>query len=199
MDPIVNLYYQPFPGRGTLWANNKIIVVPPGWNGGKYSGWNLFWYPLEEEREKINFSKEKDLKDFLTLFYDKEINLEHPKQVVDRPQDPSSLPGWSPVTSEEIDNLFITTRETGVDSPFFKKFQEYQKQNSPAARYGRTTKSKLAQKRYRNTEGAKDKVRIRKETSKELEKVLATMVAGNLDPETLSKFTSLVQGDKDDI
>ena len=172
MPDTVILYYQPFPGRGTLWSNNRIIVVPPGWNGGKYLGWNLFWYPVEGQREKLSFQKDKDLRDFLTLFYEASIQLENPKSILERPSDPTTLPAWGPVTSDLVDTLFIETPDTEENSPFVVKFIEYQRQNTPAARYAQTAKGKLTQKKYRQGTKSKEGIDRRKKHKQRLQEEL---------------------------
>lgn len=173
----VTLYHGAFPGKGVAWANNQIVVVPPGWNLGQNGVsklttlWVLFWYSDESVNdpplEILEFLKVRDLFDFVYLTYEVMVKLEHSPDVPNRPDDPSSLPGWIDYNDEWIDEAFSTAQETEVTNPYFEEFLNFKKKNTSAAKYGRSEKGKLSQKKWRQSDGAKEQAKVRADGKKE--------------------------------
>ena len=173
----VTLYHSAFPGKGIAWANNQLVVVPPGWNLGKNGAsklttlWVLFWYSDDTVKdpplEIIEFLKVRDLFDFVYLSYEVMVNLEHSPDVPKRPDDPTSLPGWIEYDDEWIDDAFTKAQETDPENPYLLEFLNFKKKNTSAAKYGRSEKGKLAQKKWRQSDSAREQAKVRADEKKE--------------------------------
>ena len=172
----VTLYHGAFPGKGIAWANNQLVVVPPGWNTGKNGTnrititWTLFWYPDDTTDspplEKVEFYKPKELFDFIYLSYEVTVKLEHSPDIPNRPADPTTLPGWMDISHTWIDKAFEEAIETDLENPYLVEFAKFRRKNTSAAKYARSEKGKLTQKIYRQSDGGKEQAKVRSNDKK---------------------------------
>ena len=159
----VKLYYSAFPGKGIAWGNDQMVIVPSGWNmldSGKRhitTNWTLFWYPNSQDQlEKVSFFKIAYVSDFIYLTYERRLRLEGSSEIQNRPKDLEALPGWIDLTRDWIDESFTSALDTEPDNSYIVAFQEFQTKNTSAAKYARSEKGKLTQKKYRQTDKAKE-------------------------------------------
>jgi len=166
----VIVYHTAFPGKGIGWANDQIAIIPAGWMIDKHptTHWTFFWYPDQVSEnpllERINFFKLQDLMAFVRLTYKAVLDMETPIEKQKRPRDPEELPGWISLDTEWVDKAFETAIETDHENEYIVEFLKVQKQSTPAAKYGRSEKGKLAQKKYRQSDTGKERSEERKET-----------------------------------
>lgn len=173
------LYHYSFKGRGLAWANNTMSVISPAWNsleGQEHSkGWTLIWSPNGDGKmEKINFSKTRGILDFVYLTYEVTVELEFSLDAVKRTdlensdEESGEYPGLvEGLTADYFDIQLSEAVETADDNLYLVEFEKFQKQNTPAAKYARTEKGKLARKKWRQSPLAVEGAKKRREDKKE--------------------------------
>lgn len=161
----VLVYHTAFPGKGIGWANDQIAIIPAGWmiDNHPTTHWTFFWYPDQDSKdpplERINFFKLKDLMNFVKITYEALLDMETPIEKQDRPkvqEEVEAMPGWMTLTSNWVDQAFEKAIETDHENEYIAEFLKLQKKSTPAAKYGRSEKGKLSQKKYRQSETGKD-------------------------------------------
>ena len=159
----VVVYHTAFPGKGIGWANDQIAIIPAGWmiENLPTTHWAFFWYPDQDSEdpalERINFFKLKDLMSFVKITYEALLDMETPPEKQNRPKEVEDLPGWRILTPQWIDEAFERAIETDHENEYIAEFLKVQKKSTPAAKYGRSEKGKLSQKKYRQSDTGKDK------------------------------------------
>ena len=159
----VVVYHTAFPGKGIGWANDQIAIIPAGWmiENHPTTHWAFFWYPDQDSEdpalERINFFKLKDLMSFVKITYEALLDMETPPEKQNRPKEVEDLPGWRILTPQWIDEAFERAIETDHENEYIAEFLKVQKKSTPAAKYGRSEKGKLSQKKYRQSDTGKDK------------------------------------------
>ena len=159
----VVVYHTAFPGKGIGWANDQIAIIPAGWmiENHPTTHWAFFWYPDQDSEdpalERINFFKLKDLMSFVKITYEALLDMENPPEKQNRPKEVEDLPGWRILTPQWIDEAFERAIETDHENEYIAEFLKVQKKSTPAAKYGRSEKGKLSQKKYRQSDTGKDK------------------------------------------
>ena len=159
----VVVYHTAFPGKGIGWANDQIAIIPAGWmiENHPTTHWAFFWYPDQDSEdpalERINFFKLKDLMSFVKITYEALLDMETPPEKQNRPKEVEDLPGWRILTPQWIAEAFERAIETDHENEYIAEFLKVQKKSTPAAKYGRSEKGKLSQKKYRQSDTGKDK------------------------------------------
>ena len=159
----VVVYHTAFPGKGIGWANDQIAIIPAGWmiENHPTTHWAFFWYPDQDSEdpalERINFFKLKDLMSFVKITYEALLDMETPPEKQNRPKEVEDLPGWRILTPQWLDEAFERAIETDHENEYIAEFLKVQKKSTPAAKYGRSEKGKLSQKKYRQSDTGKDK------------------------------------------
>lgn len=163
----VTVYHTAFPGKGIGYANNQLVIVSSGWmsKSGITTNWSLFWTP-DKVLERLNFAKLRDLLEFVQMAYECLLNLEVSTEKVNRPKDPSELPGWWTLTADWVDEALETCPETDLENEYVVAFLDYRKKNTASAKYARSEKGKLTQKKWRQSDSAQDQAEVRRKAKK---------------------------------
>jgi len=163
----VTVYHTAFPGKGVGYANNQLVILSSGWMNktGITTNWSLFWTP-DKDLERLNFAKLKDLLEFVQMTYQCLLNLEPSLEKGNRPKDPSELPGWWPLTSDWADTALATCPESDLENEYVANYLAHRRKNTPSAKYARSEKGKLSQKKWRQSDSAQDQAQDRSEAKK---------------------------------
>lgn len=139
------------------------------------SSWTLLWSPQEDGTiERIDFLKYKDVSDFIYLTYEVVLTLEGSEESFKREKESDSngesdkYPGLlQGVGFDYFDEQLREAVITPDENPYIVSYNNFRKQNSPAARYARTEKGKLARKKWRQSPAAIQKSQERRAETKE--------------------------------